>query len=76
MSSLIDILQSFFDWLYTSAQSVVEFINNMSSWLVGTWARIQAVSNLVMPPALQALLAFMIAFLLIMLVVKVVVNLL
>lgn len=76
MSSLIDILQSFFDWLYSSAQSIVDFIGNMVTWLYSEWVIIQTVSNFVMPPALQALLGFMIAFLVVMLVVKVVVNLL
>lgn len=76
MSSLIDVLQSFIQWIYSSAQSVIDFISDLSLWLVRTWATIQAVSNIVCPPALQVLLAFVIAFLLIMLVVKVVVNLL
>ena len=71
-----NILQSFIEWIYDSAQSVVDFITSMVDWIGSAWLTFQTVSNFVCPPALQSLLAFVIGFLLIMLVVRVVINLL
>lgn len=76
MTALFEQLASFIQWIYDSAQTVLDFVTNALSWLSTEWAIIQTVSNVVMPPALQFVLAFVVAFLVAMLVVKVVVNLL
>lgn len=76
MTSLIDTLQSFFQWIYDSVDSLIEFCESAISWVSGMWLTVQTVANVVCPPALQGILAIMIGFMLAFLVVRLVVNLL
>lgn len=76
MTSLIDTLQSFFQWIYASVDSLIEFSESAISWVSGMWLTVQTVANVVCPPALQGILALMISFMLVFLVVRLVVNLL
>lgn len=76
MTSLIDTLQSFFQWIYDSVDSLIEFCESAINWVSGMWLTVQTVANVVCPPALQGILAIMIGFMLAFLVVRLVVNLL
>lgn len=76
MTSLIQTLQSFFQWLYDSVDSLIEFCVSALAWVSDMWLVVQTVANIVCPPALQGILGIMISFMLVFLVVRLVVNLL
>lgn len=76
MSSLISILQSFFQWLYDSVNSLISFCQSAHSWLVHMISVYKTVETVVVPGPLEAILGLMISFMLIFLVVRLVVNLL
>lgn len=76
MSSLIQILQSFFQWFFDSVDSVIGFCQSAIEWLSDMHVIVNSVVNVVCPPALQGILGLMISFMVIFLVVRLVVNLL
>lgn len=76
MTSLIQTLQSFFQWIYDSVDSLIAFCVSALAWASDMWLVVQTVANTVCPPALQGILAIMISFMLVFLVVRLVVNLL
>lgn len=76
MSSLINTLQSFIQWVYDSVNALISFCVSAIDWVSHMWLVVQTVSNVVCPPALQGILALMISFMIVFLVVRLVVNLL
>lgn len=76
MSALFNQFASFIQYIYSSVQTVISFVQSALVWIGQEWVLVQGVSNLVLPSAFQVILAFLVAFMVVMLVVKVVIQLL